>query len=601
MSKKNKKSKSLQSVVTNNDGFNVESTEAKVAEVLQEVSDTLSKTLGPYGTTTIIEQRNLNHKMSKDGYTVLTNMFYKNSLKRTILEFIKKVSASLVNSVGDGSTSSVITANELLKVIRSYTSEFFLPPVEVINALEVISNHLQELVVSDSVKIDLDTEKGRDDLYNINFISTNGDKKVSSMITEIYSKIGKMGTVQLESGSGSETTYVIKRGIEFHRGMIDPCFCTERTDTNIQAVYENVRVIMLDCSVGMRELAAFYTQADTLMRQGVPVLVIASDYDREFVEAIMKLRQLPVDQRAPIVLVDIGVGSADSLARFEDIAVYIGASPYYGSSRNEVLDVENTFSLERMGLVSKIVVTDRKTTMIVNTEDDVVSQAVADRKAEILAKVKQYNETNNEFDYSKEVKNLMMRVASLDGSSAIIRVGGDSSAAIETKKFLYEDAIFASRSALFEGYILGGNTAIFKKLSSADVVDDLVKLVMEETVLTDVQAHQLVEAVRICFTKVYSKVIEVVDLKSIQEKILSELPDDLIYDSSKSMVDNIIHFCSVDKDLIFNVRTLKFEKFGETTIINSAATDREIVKSCFSIISLLATSNQIVKVPEFTQ
>ena len=580
------------------DGFNVETTEGKILEVLREVSDVLSKTLGPYGTTTIIEQRNTNHKMTKDGYTVLTHMFYRNSLKRTILEFIKRVSANLVNTVGDGSTSSVITAASLMEELHKFVSSNFLPPAEVVNALELVSAELQEAIKAQSVKIDLSTDQGKKDLYNINFISTNGDVKISQMITDIYSQIGHMGSIQLENGKDRDTTYEIKKGIDLARGMLDPAFSTERTDTSFRAVYDDARVIMLDCAVGMEHLALMYSEIEALNGLGIPVVIIASDYDRGFVEAMIKFRQ-EYREEAKILLVDMATASTDAIARFEDLATYIGCTPYYGSSRSERLE-DDTFHPDKFGRVSKVISSDNKTSFLVD-ENEVNSKRLEDRKKELLERVAKLTNINNEFDYSKEIKNLMLRLSSLEGGSAIIRVGGDSNAAIETKKFLYEDAIFASRSALFEGYILGGNTAVFKLLATDnDLYNRIVDKIVSNTILSKQTAEELVCQVRACFTNVYSKVIEVANLPYISAQIIEKNPDfALKMDTEWSMVENIVYECLVNKDVIFNIRTLKFEKFGETNIINSAATDIEIVKSCFSIVSLLATSNQLVKTPEF--
>lgn len=295
----------------------------------------------------------------------------------------------------------------------------------------------------------------------------------------------------------------------------------------------------------------------------------------------------------------MATASTDAIARFEDLATYIGCTPYYGSSRSERLE-DDTFHPDKFGRVSKVISSDNKTSFLVD-ENEVNSKRLEDRKKELLERVVKLTNINNEFDYSKEIKNLMLRLSSLEGGSAIIRVGGDSNAAIETKKFLYEDAIFASRSALFEGYILGGNTAVFKLLATDnDLYNRIVDKIVSNTILSKQTAEELVCQVRACFTNVYSKVIEVANLPYISAQIIEKNPDfALKMDTEWSMVENIVYECLVNKDVIFNIRTLKFEKFGETNIINSAATDIEIVKSCFSIVSLLATSNQLVKTPEF--
>ena len=172
--------------------------------------------------------------------------------------------------------------------------------------------------------------------------------------------------------------------------------------------------------------------------------------------------------------------------------------------------------------------------------------------------------------------------------------GGDTASAIETKKYLYEDAIFASRSALFEGFILGGNTSVFKSLEKPALQKKIVKAITEETVLSKEQAELLIKMVQDSFSFVYGKVINAANSNTIAQRI-----DFTKYNvlDGESNVDAIIRHCRENPSLIFNIRTLKFEKFGKTNIINSAATDAEIVKCTFSIVGLLATSSQFVRVP----
>jgi methionine synthase II (cobalamin-independent) len=50
----------------------------------------------------------------------------------------------------------------------------------------------------------------------------------------------------------------------------------------------------------------------------------------------------------------------------------------------------------------------------------------------------------------------------------------------------------------------------------------------------------------------------------------------------------------VYKDEFYNLKTHKFEKLKETTVINSVDTDIQILRSVISIVGILATSNQFI-------
>jgi chaperonin GroEL (HSP60 family) len=100
----------LQQQVERHYSSNVQNIEGS-DDILNRISDILSKTLGPHGSTTIIESHLLDHQVSKDGYTVLSKLIFTDSYSRVLLELIKKISNRLVRTVGDGSTSAVVPSS----------------------------------------------------------------------------------------------------------------------------------------------------------------------------------------------------------------------------------------------------------------------------------------------------------------------------------------------------------------------------------------------------------------------------------------------------------------------------------------------------------
>ena len=101
--------------MTNKSNWNVISEEefkTRIRDVFERVADSLSKTLGPYGSTTIIEKYGEMH-ITKDGWQVLKNIRFDNAIDNNILMMLTRISAQVVIKVGDGSTSSIIAANEI--------------------------------------------------------------------------------------------------------------------------------------------------------------------------------------------------------------------------------------------------------------------------------------------------------------------------------------------------------------------------------------------------------------------------------------------------------------------------------------------------------
>ena len=170
----------------------------------------------------------------------------------------------------------------------------------------------------------------------------------------------------------------------------------------------------------------------------------------------------------------------------------------------------------------------------------------------------------------------MQRKSNLENLTAVIHIGGKTYEERHSRERLIEDAIFASKSALKYGYTVGGNIMIPKIL-----LNDKKKLT---TLLND--KFDYVEADK----SFYGAFIEIL-IDSFLESYRSVLENSYLLTDEK--IDSIIETVTT-KDKFYNLKTHKFEKFTETSVINSVDTDIQIMRSCISIIGLLATSNQVI-------
>ena len=60
-------------------------------------------------------------------------------------------------------------------------------------------------------------------------------------------------------------------------------------------------------------------------------------------------------------------------------------------------------------------------------------------------------------------------------------------------------------------------------------------------------------------------------------------------------VENVMNKC-LTENKFYNLKNHTFEDWNETSVINSVDTDIQIMRSCFSIIGILATSNQFLTI-----
>lgn len=531
-----------------------------MGETLEFLANTLKNTLGPYGTTTIIQDRFINHQITKDGYSLLKKIFIEEDEARTILDLVKKISRTLVRKVGDGSTSSIIIANSLYKSLIDIMNHHNIPPKDLLTLLETLSSVLSKEIKKEAKPISEDM----DELKYIAAVSTNNDLNYGILITEIFKQIGKYGFINLEKAKGEETYYEVTNGFELPRGWILPVMVNQGDEKTCE--YHDPKILLCDSILTESDLPLLQDLIGKVSGSDAkPLVFIAKGFDNAFCTFL----HFNIKNGIPLLGVEIAVENKNNQDRLNDLAINLNAN-IYRKGQGEVLDEYDGFKEERLGSCKKVVATETFCRLIEGNGD---KDKIAERVKLINEKLeeKQANETYIEMD--EEVFNLRKRMAALQNSMAVLYVGGATEDAKETDKYLLEDAVFACRSALNHGYIPGGNL--------------IIPTIIEEK-------HEFIVAEILNHLKNYN--VNLIDdvVTSIQQAFKESFAAVL----SNRQTDNtyeIIEKC-ISERLFYNLKNDQYESMSETKIINSAETDIEILKSAISIIGLLATSNQFIRI-----
>jgi chaperonin GroEL len=85
---------------------------------------------------------------------------------------------------------------------------------------------------------------------------------------------------------------------------------------------------------------------------------------------------------------------------------------------------------------------------------------------------------NTKSDYDRE--KLQERLGKLTGGVAVIKVGGSTESEMKSKKFLVEDALNATRSAIQEGIVPGGGVALLRAIDASGANSAMAKFTGEE-------------------------------------------------------------------------------------------------------------------------
>lgn len=530
---------------------------------LTDISNTLANTLGYYGSTSIFARNTELDKsnVSKDGYTVLKQLRFENEVSTTILDMIREISSSLVTSVGDGSTSSVIASAALYSSLLDESLKT-LPAKEVSDELANLRDKVIDKLKEMATPI---TKDNFDVLRNVAAVSNNNDSKTGELLFEMFKDVGANAHITIDTSYTyqNEDSYSTVPGMGIPYGPINPAFFNKAS--RVDGEWENAYVFMFEDKITKDDLSNGLLDMMGLIfaQLHMPIIVIAPGYDIEFVNGALSSiainRQKNIDLQ--LMLTQFNTSQKDL---YDDLATYLGGRPIDKTdaewSAIAAMFNENPmqFAKTYLGKAGKVKA-DLNETIFTDGDGDqeVIEQRIANLEKEIDAIKTQKSTAHTE----KEIFNRQTRINALTGKSVYYAIGASTEAERETKRYLIEDAIAASKSALKNGYVTGGNLSLVYAIRHIEPDNDTQK--------------KLIPLLTEAFAKPYYKVLDnagkITHTDDIQKVI--KMSDD---------------------KFIYNLKTEVLESFSDTGIINSVETDIKIIDSAISIVSLLALSNQFI-------
>jgi len=549
------------------------------------IAKALIATLGPYGSSTIIESNDTHHFATKDGYDLINKMSFEDEVSRTILDLFRVTSSNQVLSVGDGSTSAIVVANALFQALTD--------PKQVENFKRIapkdindILNDLSEMIETELKKMAVPISSDMKELDTIAAIANNNDYEAGKFIGDIYRKIGKYGFITMDfNDKKNKDSYETKSGIEWNFGYPDFIYGKDYDDGKV--VYEqNPRVIISNSTLSYDDIETVLIplMQCALNNENAELVIVANDFDEDVLNffKINRTKHLKIgDKSVPMIFTPTSMDlvTAESKNRLEDLALICNCKIYdkFVTKKAEIIANPALY----VGKASKAIIS-KKFTQIV-AEDSLTSEhkKIIDSKIKELKKSIEELTSNDELSSEDEMKlyNLRTRCSRLSSSAAIVHVGGKTFTERKTRSRLMEDSIFACKSALEYGYIPGGNICIPKILKSnksafVSILAKKYNYLPIENIRTfffyfiDILCNAFLESYRAVLNNSYM---------------------------SEAETEKTIERCLTNNEF-YNLKLHRFENWKDTTVINSVNTDIEILKTCLSIIGILSTSNQFMTI-----
>ena len=200
--------------------------------IAQVASDMVVKTLGPYGSTTMIDEGTGFTYPTKDGWSCLNKLTFTDPTYNTIYNMLKKISFNSVTSVGDGTTTAMVAANFFISAlydgfIKKLTADKkVFRQADFIEAMNKVYQDTENYLKTNKFVRQVDMDGDFSDIYRIAYIATNGNEEFSHTIQKIYQET-KNPHIQVDMDpTGADTSYTIQKGYKFDAHVLNFDACT---------------------------------------------------------------------------------------------------------------------------------------------------------------------------------------------------------------------------------------------------------------------------------------------------------------------------------------------------------------------------------------
>ncbi|KAL3523043.1 hypothetical protein ACH5RR_015877 [Cinchona calisaya] len=412
---------------------------------INKLADAVSVTLGPKGRNVVLSESDT-IKVINDGVTIARAIELSDAVENAGAMLIQEVATKMNDVAGDGTTTAIILAREMIK-FGLLIASFGASPESLKKGMEKTVKELVKIMKRKSYPV-----KGRDDIKAVASIAAGNDEYIGNIIAEAIDKIGPDGVISIESSRTFETSVVVEEGMKIDKGYMSPHFVTNMDKSMVE--FENAKILVTDQKIS--SVKEIVSMLEKITQLSVPLLIIAEDISRAVLEMLVVNKRQGMLNVAVVKCPGFGEGKK---ALLQDIALVTGADFLSGDLG---LTLEGATS-DQLGIARKVTITSNCTTIVADPST----------KAEIQARITQIKKDLAETDSNYLSKKLSERIAKLCGGVAVIKVGGHTEVELEDRKLRIEDAKNATFAAMDEGIVPGGGATFIHLSEEVPIIKQL--------------------------------------------------------------------------------------------------------------------------------
>ena len=214
----------------------------KLISGIKKISRAVKSTLGPLGNTVILESQHHTRGLTvtKDGVTVAKGINLEDPVENLAVRMVKEAADRTATSAGDGTTTAIVLTEAIvtegMKALSPETNV-----AELVREINIITERVIENLSKKSKKV-----TGRT-LRDVATISSNNDRDLGKLISDVYKQVGKDGVVTVENSQTPETYYEVTNGIKIQRGYTSRLFVNNQKSD--ECVLDDVYILATDLEI----------------------------------------------------------------------------------------------------------------------------------------------------------------------------------------------------------------------------------------------------------------------------------------------------------------------------------------------------------------
>ena len=556
-------------------------------EVLEQISNVISKTAGPYGSYTMIMHDNALTEYSKDGHKVLSNFRYFKPLERSIHDELLGITEHVIKKVGDGTTSAVQLSYFIYKQLYAYEDRMKragIPGYKLIETFHTVVDHLIDRIKTNGREMTVE------DVKEICLISTNGNEYVSEDIANIYKEFGLDVFIQINTSNTESSIIKSYDGIILNKGMSSPSFINAK-DNKCEIYNPHIYYFAdpVDTPEMIQMFMAIFTENIYMPYQQnqpenyIPTVILAPSLSQDIASSLNDIEKIffAFDQtnntgnKPPFCIITgindrvDNIGDIITLCKCPMIKKYInpdqrlkdienGLAPsaetvkdFYGSADLMSIDIEKAKIINPIDMFDHDApYNDDGSKPFSNTYNSLINFLTSQIEIESRDK----NDLNL-------LASLKRRLHSLSANFVEYYIGGVSAADRDSVRDLVEDAVLNCRSAAQYGVGQGAN--VEGLIASCKLYDRCMSNSKCSTLVTDI-AGIIMES--------YNEIVSNLYATGVDGDTLNELLEE-----------------TIKREKAYNLRE---HTFTGNQVLCSIETDIAILEAISRVITIMFSSNQ---------